>query len=86
MKKVTLPARTRGHRLRRRGLHQRCRVDGKTVTFTIHTDEEIGRGASWALSLAMTPEYGCMSRPSNGETADYDADGTRALAHGESTP
>ena len=53
-------------------------ADGKTVTFTVNTDEETVGAALLKLGVITgdDSEYGLYVKTVNGETADYDADGT----------
>lgn len=53
-------------------------ADGKTVTFTVNTDEETVGAALLKLGVIAgdDSEYGLYVKTVNGETADYDADGT----------
>ena len=53
-------------------------ADGKTVTFTVNTDEETVGAALLKLGVIAgdNSEYGLYVKTVNGETADYDADGT----------
>ncbi len=52
-------------------------ADGKTVTFTVNTDEETVGAALLALGVIAgdNSEYGLYVKTVNGETADYDKDG-----------
>ena len=51
---------------------------GKTVTFTVNTDEETVGAALLKLGVIAgdDSEYGLYVKTVNGETADYDTDGT----------
>ena len=53
-------------------------ADGKTVTFTVNTDEETVGAALLKLGVIAgdDSEYGLYVKTVNGETADYDTDGT----------
>ena len=53
-------------------------ADGKSVTFTVNTDEETVGAALLKLGVIAgdDSEYGLYVKTVNGETADYDADGT----------
>lgn len=53
-------------------------ADGKTVTFTVNTDEETVGAALLKLGVIVgdDSEYGLYVKTVNGETADYDTDGT----------
>ena len=52
-------------------------ADGKTVTFTVNTDEETVGAALLGLGVIAgdNSEYGLYVKTVNGETADYDKDG-----------
>ena len=52
--------------------------DGKSVTFTVNTDEETVGAALLKLGVIAgdDSEYGLYVKTVNGETADYDTDGT----------
>ena len=54
-----------------------CTAEGRTVTFTIHTDAEFLRGAleENGLIAGDESEFGLYVKTVNGMTADYDADG-----------
>ncbi len=51
--------------------------DGKTISFTVHTDKETVGEALLELGIIAgdTSEYGLYVKSVNGETADYDTDG-----------
>ena len=53
-------------------------ADGKTVTFTVNTDEETVGAALLKLGVIAgdDSEYGLYVKTVNGETADYGTDGT----------
>ena len=53
-------------------------ADGKSVTFTVNTDEETVGAALLKLGVIAgdDSEYGLYVKTVNGETADYDTDGT----------
>ena len=53
-------------------------LDGTTVTFTVNTDEETVGAALLKLGVIAgdDSEYGLYVKTVNGETADYDTDGT----------
>ncbi len=53
-------------------------ADGKTVTFTVNTDEETVGAALLKLGVVAgsDSEYGLYVTTVNGETADYNTDGT----------
>lgn len=53
-------------------------AEGKTITATINTDEETVGAALLKLNIVQgeDSEYGLYVKTVNGETADYDADGT----------
>lgn len=53
-------------------------ADGKTVTFTVNTDETTLGAALLALGViaGSDSDYGLYVTTVNGETADYDNDGT----------
>lgn len=53
-------------------------ADGKSVTFTVNTDEETVGAALLKLGVIAgeDSDYGLYVKTVNGETADYDADGT----------
>ena len=53
-------------------------ADEKTVTFTVNTDEETVGAALLKLGVVSgeDSQYGLYVKSVNGETADYDADGT----------
>ena len=53
-------------------------ADGKTVTFTVNTDEETLGAALLKLGVVAgdDSEYGLYVKTVNGETADYDTDGS----------
>ena len=52
-------------------------ADGKTVTFTVNTDEETVGAALLGLGVIAgdNSEYGLYVKTVNSETADYDKDG-----------
>lgn len=52
-------------------------ADGKTVTFTVNTDDETVGAALLGLGVIAgdNSEYGLYVKTVNGETADYDKDG-----------
>lgn len=52
-------------------------ADGKTVTFTVNTDEETVGAALLGLGVIAgdNSEYGLYVKTVNGETVDYDKDG-----------
>lgn len=53
-------------------------AEGKTITATINTDEETVGAALLKLNIVQgeDSEYGLYVKTVNGETADYDTDGT----------
>lgn len=53
-------------------------ADGKSVTFTVNTDEETVGAALLKLGVIAgeDSDYGLYVKTVNGETADYDTDGT----------
>ena len=53
-------------------------ADGKTVKFTVNTDEETLGAALLKLGIVAgdDSEYGLYVKTVNGETADYDTDGS----------
>lgn len=52
--------------------------DGKSITFTVNTDEETVGAALLKLGVVSgeDSQYGLYVKSVNGETADYDVDGT----------
>lgn len=54
-----------------------CTAEGRTVTFTIHTDAEFLRGAleENGLIAGDESEFGLYVKSVNGMAADYEADG-----------
>ena len=55
-----------------------AQLDGTSITFTVNTDEETVGAALLKLGVIAgdDSEYGLYVKTVNGETADYDADGT----------